>query len=331
MPFLAAFRVLTLITLSLYVFITAVLPVKANRNQSTLPLVVLIVATGLASYGLQFELERGQWNVIALTFALAAVWLFRRGGRQRILAYLLFSVSVQLKLWPLIFILMLVDDWDQWRRNLFRWTALALGNFLLLFLLGSRSFTVIGGYVVSQASTPRIGIHTHSIPTFVRFLQSVAVARGMDWTPLATRSIGIALYVLVIGCLLTIVLVAWRRHERGSNWHLLLACTVGACLLPPVSHDYKLAILAAPMALLLTQPRFSESAPNPVGRSLGLALTLFVLSCSYSSTLYSYATKPPALQNNAPALLIMLLAVVALYVWFPPEPADDDVPDFGSS
>ena len=56
--------------------------------------------TGLTSHGLQFELERGQFNVVAISLCLLAVYIFHYQVKYRHFGYLLFLVAVQLKVYP---------------------------------------------------------------------------------------------------------------------------------------------------------------------------------------------------------------------------------------
>ena len=94
----------------------------------------------LFSYGILFELERGQYDLIAMFLCIAAIYLFHFHPRLRIPAYLLFCIAVQLKIYPLIFIVALIDYSQPVSTHLKRWGALLLANFLLLFMLGLRPF-----------------------------------------------------------------------------------------------------------------------------------------------------------------------------------------------
>ena len=94
----AGYKIFTLIILLSYVLVTLILPRRITKQKGISGFVMLIFATGMISYGLQFELERGQWNLIAFTLSLTAIYLFHNYPRLRWLAYFLFSISVQLKL-----------------------------------------------------------------------------------------------------------------------------------------------------------------------------------------------------------------------------------------
>ena len=88
----------------------------------------LTLVTGLFSYGFQFELKQGQWNLIAFLFSVAAIYLFHQKPKYRWAAYLLFSISVQLKLFPAIFVFTLIDDFTDWKNNAKRIIGLEYSN-----------------------------------------------------------------------------------------------------------------------------------------------------------------------------------------------------------
>jgi hypothetical protein len=116
---LALYRFFTLLTLVSYCLLTFALPLRII-DRRYLSLALLIFVTGLLSYGFQFEMERGQYNVFTFLLCLTSIYIFHYHPRYRILAYILFSISIQLKLYPAIFIVMLVDDWRDWKKIVLR-------------------------------------------------------------------------------------------------------------------------------------------------------------------------------------------------------------------
>jgi hypothetical protein len=318
LPFRVAYVVVAAVSLTCFALATTLLPWKVNRDRMSSALLVLVVATGLVSYGLQFELERGQWNVIAASLAMAAAWLFRGSRRARWTAYVLFTVAVQLKLWPFIFVLMLADDWSAWKANLRRWAVLAVVNAGLFLAFGWQVFLGFTRIVSAKATAPSYNEHNHSIKAFLTYVSHQATLHGIAVSPTVVRGVEIALLALVAACVVTILAVASRRREKAFNSHLLLTLTLGACLVPSVSHDYKLSIVVAPVAVFLTGAQFAGAIPEAARPRWVFAALAFVFALAYSSTLVSYAYKPLAFANNAPVLLTMLVAVTALYVWFPP-------------
>ena len=308
LDFPLAYKLVTLISLVCFIASTILLADSAGRKTPASPLLVLFLTSGLFSYGFQFEIERGQFNLLAMFLCWLAVWLFHHQPGRRLWAYALFSLSVQLKVFPFIFILLLVDDWRDWKGILRRFAWLALVNFCLLFILGGRVFIDFLRALASQTLYPAIWQGNHSIRCFVTQLVDFAVEQG--WTQAANYASAAQLFLLAcLGiCLLLIIWHAFRQNRAGINPHLLLACTLGALLIPSVSHDYKLSILIPPVVGLFVH----ESRLEGVQQYPAVRLLYGVFALVYSSTLFSYSFKPPFLQNNFPALLVLLILTTIL-------------------
>ena len=272
---------------------------------------MLVFVTGFASYGLQFELERGQWNLIAFTFCLSAVYLFHSHPRLRWLAYLFFTFSVQLKLYPAIFVFALVEDGSDWKNNLKRFVGLGLVNLLALFMFGlSPVLNTINYMVQSEAS--HVGRPFNlSISSFIQqilSLRSLPHKRIILWLQANSWLPQFFLFAFFVVCFVIILRQAYKTKSKGLNPSLFLACTLGACLIPALSFDYKLSFLPAAVMLLLPVLRSLEQAGS---RVFIIFLTL-LFSIAYSSLLYSYANKPDILQYNLPALFVLLILCTLL-------------------
>jgi hypothetical protein len=309
LKFQAAYRVVTFISLSCFAAMALVLP--ALRAKQVSPLILLFFISGLFSYGFQFELERGQFNVIAVFLCLLSMWIFHSRRAPSFWAYLPFIGAVQLKIYPFIFVVMFVRNWRDWQGNLKRLAALTAINAALFFALGARVFKDFIAAVQKQTTDLDVWQGNHSIFSFTEYVSRKAAEQGLAWGSLFSSPMKFALLALTLVCIAIIVVQAYRRSEGGLNADLLLACALGALLIPSVSHDYKLSVLAAPavLALLEGERFFSQGHLTPARRFVFIALTLvFVLA--YSSTLFSHLNKPYYLDNNLPALLTMLLIAV---------------------
>ncbi|MEW5938791.1 MAG: glycosyltransferase 87 family protein [Chloroflexota bacterium] len=277
-------------------------------------LILLFFLAGLFSYGFQFELERGQFNVIAFACALTAVYLFHYHEKWRTLAYLLFSLAVQLKLYPAIFVLMLVEDWRDWKGNLKRFAGLGLFNFALLFVLGfdlggqfiSKMIARQGGFVSSRMEDISIGgfVLQLSADGF-GLLSPETTARLAQFSNL----LSVFLLAVFIACLLAVIVRAYKTRQQGMNFSLLAISTLCALVIPAGSFDYKLPLLAAPLALVLADLPVLPALPK---RLASFALTV-LLCLAYWWTQYPSTVKPPLLAKNFPALFVILLAVTALH------------------
>ena len=307
----AGYKAVVLLILLCYILVTSILPQWFNGSKSISALAVLIFITGLVSYGLQFELERCQWNLIAFTFCWIAIYIFHRYPRRRWLAYLFFTISVQLKLFPAIFIFGLIEDWSDWRNNIKRFAGLAIINILALFMFGFGpifiTFKSMGGIEASHVGRP----FNLSISSFVLHLLSLSFLphkriilwlQGNSWLP------QLLLFAYFAVCFLTILKQAYKDKLKGFNPFVLVACTIGACIIPAISFDYKLSFL--PASILLLIPVF-QSFEQEKNKFLFIILTV-LFSIAYSSTLYSYVNKPEIFQYNLPALLVILTIVTIL-------------------
>ncbi len=305
------YRVFTWLNILAFLFLAFYVPMRLAASHRVSPTFVLVLVTGLLSYGLHFELERGQFNVLAMLLCFAAIWVYRQRPGARLLAYALFILAVQLKLYPFIFIVMLIHDWRDWRNNARRLALLALANLGLLFVLGPRVFADFV-YFLRFRLADVVSTTNHSIQSFVHLALQFLTRHGGSWLNAYETLVDAALLLAVGVCLVILVLLSVRQRSDGAiNPYLLLACTLGALVIPAISQDYTLSILVAPMAVLVLSGDGGEAVMKPVLRIACAGLTA-ILWLAYASTLFSYTNKPHFLSNNFPALFVMLLSVTAL-------------------
>lgn len=302
----------TALTLSSVLVLNLLLPLAMTKKENHL-LVYFIFAISIFSYGLQFELETGQFYSIAMMLALAAIYIFQRHPPYRIFAYILFCISIQLKVFPAIFILMFVDDWRDWKTNLKRFAALGLANFLLLFLLGFSYFDSFIQHLINEAATHEIE-YNHSIYAFVANLSASGYGlfdgHALQWIKNNSGLIEIALYLYFLTCLLIVLWNAYWQNVRGVNANLLMICLLGGMMIPAISHDYKLPLLGAPFVLIMSDLQRREGGR---GRIFSMPLVI-IASCAYSATLVPFNARPVYLENAFPLLLIILTVVTVLDV-----------------
>ncbi len=307
-----AYLIITLITLLSYVIVTLVLPIwihpKGNHS-----LIFFLFALGLVSYGLQFELERGQYNVPTFLLGMLAIYIYHYHHKYRYIGYFLFSLAVQLKVFPAIFILMFVKDWRDWKGNLKRFAGIGLFNLALLFILGPRVFNDFFSAITSQLVAPLWTWNgNHSIQAFVFNLmkdgyglvgpETLAVLAG--YSSLITTGL-LAIFAL---CLLLLLVFSFRYNEKGLNPYLLMVCSIGALIIP-TSNDYTLSFLTAPVAVLLAGIPVAHAFKAKYLASFLVAITSF----AFASTLFPFKYKPYFLNNNFPALFVILISITILY------------------
>ena len=296
-----AYHLMTLLTLVCYGLCVLVLPrLLLQHDARRVPGLLMLFFSGLFSYGLHFELERGQCNLLAFTCCLSAIYLFYHQRPLRVLAYFLFCLAVQLKIYPAIFVLLFVEDWRYWRESLGRIVGLAAGNAGLLFVLGPRIFQDFL-QALGRESGSNLWIGNHTLRAFVLL------------APLPYKLFfHILLFGVVAGCLGAMLYRSYRQGIRGFNAPLFLTCTLVALLIPPVSNDYTLVLLTAAMSVAFP---YTNANAKTVTTNLWRRMSTVVyhglltgIAFAYASTLYSFTNKPQILRNNVPALLIMLCA-----------------------
>jgi hypothetical protein len=307
------YYVMTSITLGSMVFSGLVLPSLIVKNQDKTILFLFFVSV-IFSYGFQFELERGQFNVFAFALCLLAIYIFHRHYQFRHLAYLLFSVAAQIKLYPAIFALMFIKDWLDWKGNLLRLVGLGLFNIALFFVLGYQVFVDFMNVLPNLLNSVWIRPYNHSLASFVNDLTSSGLGVFQSETVNVLKDysgfIKIVLLLYYLACLLIVIIRAWKNNETGVNLDLFLVCTIGALIIPSVSIDYKLPLLSPALALALSYNFRSVSKLKQVFTSI----LLFVVSLAYSCTLFSFVHRPVFLGSCFPLFTVILTAITILNV-----------------
>ena len=306
----AYFQLITVLTLVSYAVTSLFIPLSLNKSKRISPILLMFVA-GLFSYGLQFELERGQSNLIAFALALLSIYLFHVYPKLRFFSYILFSLAVQLKIYPAIFIVMLVDNWRDWKTTLIRWAGVGLFNFALLFVLGFDLFQEFLASTLQQQSQLATWNGT-SIRSFVFVLSNTGYSLFSEPVISAagqfSQALALSFMALFFLCFIAIILLAYFRRENGFNPALLLACTVGALIIPTISNDYKLPLLIGPVSILVSAwPVFEKLSKKTLSVFL-----LLILLMAFWSTLYPFKIKAEILHNSMPVLLLILIAVTVV-------------------
>jgi len=286
-----AYRLMIAATLLAYVFLSFLMPLLLGTGRRATTLLVAFLVMGLTSYGLQFELERGQFNLVAVALAFLGIAVSRLRPKLWLLGTALFLVSIQLKVYPIVFAPLFVTKWEDWRRWA-PWIAGVLGaSIALLFVLGPETLGKFIEAIGKQVARPEVWEGNHSGLSFASQVSST-------WAlPLA---IGILLVVFL--CLVLALFVAIRERGASPSPFLVLACTAAALVVPSSSHDYKLALLAGPAVLFL------QACLAPGERSSSTVIragSLAVFSFAYSATLFSYTSRPPLplIGSHIPAIL----------------------------
>jgi hypothetical protein len=167
--------------------------------------------------------------------------------------------------------------------------------------MGYQTFLGFIDFMLEFIPDPGIWIVNHSIISYVS-----NQTNSIEWIRPYLQ-----LFFLIIFCLflLAIIYKTYKGRENGLNPYLLLACTIGALIIPSTSHDYKLSILAGPIAIVLLDIKTNADSRKKI---ISIPL-IFLTSLAYSSIQFSQEYKPIFLQNNFPALMVVLFLVTYLY------------------
>jgi hypothetical protein len=308
--FLTAFQIITGITYIFFCFITLGLPYFLSKGKSLPAFAWLVFGFGLFSYGLLFEIERGQFNLIAMGLAFLAIVIFHKVPRLRWMAYIVFCFSIQLKIYPAIFILFFIDDWKDWKRMLIRWTSLGLANIALLFILGPGIFQkyfnsltrVVSG--IGKSNEPL----NHSVNGLLTFANSY-----LNFSDNTFTIIQLILTFTIIGLIGLCLFISYSRRSILDPF-LLLACTLGALLLPTLSNDYTLAYLVGPAIYLFIHldEKSNEISAKEKKGDFSTVILFGISAFALTGTYFSYLQKPILIQNQFPALLSLLVCTAIL-------------------
>jgi len=307
----ASYYTITLLTLLCHTtsFLLILLLIYKKKKNS---LPVLLFVISLFSYGFQFELERGQFNIIAYSLCLIAIYLYHLDDIYRYPAYFLFAMGVQLKIYPVVLIFMFVKDWRDWRSNIKRFAGIFSLNFLLLFVAGIPIFL---DFLRSASDRQRFATFwdwNHSLNAFVHQLtfdgfglfdpeKLILLGRYQDSLE------KILLFILGL-CLVAIIIQSSVRARNGLNPFLLSVCTILALVIPSTSNDYKLPILTIPMILLWSAIVLPE---NRSKRVLAIFLILIIATANWAVQ-FPLIVRSGFLSRNFPPLFIILIATTIL-------------------
>lgn len=302
------FTAISIVGFFLFAFLVPFL-IAGTQERSN---VLFIFGISIFSYGLQFELERGQFHTLAMLLCISAVYLFHRHPRYRFFAYTLFCMSIQIKIYPALFFVMFVDDWRDWRTNIKRFASLGMANFLLLFLLGYSYFSKFLDHIMaSVVNSPGAWNGNHSITGFLNYISSLDTLFGHPgwpaWVNENATLLSNFLLVYFAVCFLIILANNFRRNTPGIDPLLIMACVLGGLIIPSINQDYTLPLLAAPFALLA-----SERYTRKVNGRIVVILLLIISSFAYTTTLLPFIHKPEYLKNSFPLLIILLTTTTLL-------------------
>ena len=270
---------------------------EAEKASSVLFAVMAFYA--VTSYGFMFSVERGNYDIYAMLFSLVTLWLVIERPTSLWLPVVALSAAAHLKIYPLA-LLPLLFVRHRWRCLL----PLLCVNAVLLLCLGPANMLRFFDQLQAGFQDPLLWFGNHSAASFAK---TVLGPLGYD--------------VLLAGKLCLLLPVAlwcggaallWRRGTFESKAVFLFLLTVPLMhLLPSTSHDYKLVILSAPLAMLLYCLVLDFARKG----SLVDALLVGAVVGSMGFMARSYnVTETLWLKNKYPFILVMQVVVLVTLI-----------------
>ena len=262
-----------------------------------LPLFLLISFLILTSYGFFFSVERGNNDAYAQCAAILGLWLMLRRPEKLWLQALAFSVAAHLKLYPAI--LFLLPLWQHGRRSLL---PLVVINALLLLSTGPANAVEFAEVMVRYAGQPFLWVGNHSAASFSLLVNGYLIPHvGLQLPTLVFYLLPAALWLLGAFTL-------WRKgfSPGGAVWLFILSVPMMS-VIPSTSHDYKLVLIGAPVAMVFSRLIFDYATLDERVRLLQIGAVMVLMLFLTRS----YTMLPPLLGNKYP----FLLALELVFVW----------------
>jgi hypothetical protein len=252
----------------------------------------------LTSYGVMFEIERGQIDLYALFFALLAVWLLLRPPvGSPWWPSLSLALAVNLKAYPAVLGVVVL-----WR---YRWRAvvpLLVTNVLLFVAAGPGN---VKRFIATQSGlesgTQSLGWVNHSAVSLAFTLHRMD-SSWPAWLGICLLAVSAAVWVA------TLVVVMKRGWDDRRAVLVAAACIPVMCTFPSISNDYKLVLLVFPLVVLAAETAVARRDGGRLWAVMFMAVALEFFLLARSSRLAA-----PSLQDSK-FVLILGLQVLLLVV-----------------
>jgi hypothetical protein len=299
-PYLVIQLVYKLITFAnLIIFISLIYLFKDNLN------VIFILLISVISYPFIHEIERGQWNFICSALIFAGILT-----KIPVVAFLCFTLAFQLKIFPLLFLPLLLN------RRFFRFKFIiffAMVNIGLFSILGLDEFIVFINTQILNSSVYVDGWEMNpSIDSFIHLLGTV----------LGYKIPHILKWLLLVPILGSIFLQTRKMKTSTDEKNIFLLISIFIVLAIPLSYDYRLSILIIPFAWIMSCPKYSNLSKSTLEKCILYFIYLYLMvKVSYVAHGFVSFTKHlyPFLSNSQSDMLSQLLGsrFLPLYaLWF---------------
>jgi len=211
-------------------------------NLYSLLIFFLMLFYTLSSYGFIFSIERGNFDSIAIFFCMLSIYLTIKKPNSLWLQVLFLSIATHLKIYPAALFLVLFVKHG---KKLI--VPSLIINFLLLVSLGLKNAMLYINIIKHYSLSPGIWIGNHSGYSFAYELIDVFSEYRHLLPYLRWSFLIIPLIVWIISSALSIKLL---KNDIRILYLTMVSIPL-MCLLPTVSHDYKLVILSVPLLIMI--------------------------------------------------------------------------------
>jgi hypothetical protein len=268
-----------------------------------IPLFCLLSFWLVTSYGFLFSIERGNFDIYTGLAAITGLWMMVRRPSSVWLQVLCFSIAAHLKVYPAILFVLVV-----WKHGWKSLLPLGVVNLVLLLSLGPANVVNFVRSVTGAVEAPYIWVGNHSAAAFGALVNNYLGERGLGWVPPWLFYL-LPIGLWIFGCLL---LVRRGYSNAGAIWLYALSVPM-MNLMPATSHDYKLVLLAAPLALSLLFVTWEFAAS---GRLVRL-LQIVAVGALAAMLALAYTRLPTVLEDKYPFILALQAVIVWIFVTRP--------------
>ena len=214
----------------------------SKNNERILSLIVVVYGSMiLIGYPFEFAVERGNYDSFAILLTLLALWIFVSSPKKIWWVVLYLSLATHLKVYPAI---LFIVFFSYYKKNII--LPFFIINFLLSICLGPNVLLNFLKALIKFNDQPYIWIGNHSAISFATLLQNYLPVIPLTWDKI---------FIIIPALLwISVVLLQYMSQSGKSylNYMLLFSVTLPlTCIIPSVSHDYKLVVLLPGIILFL--------------------------------------------------------------------------------
>lgn len=277
---------------------------KYNYSNESVILSLAFLFLGAFSYGLQFEIERGQWNLIAFFFVVIGIMLVKENSAKKYKKYIGYGaliIASQIKIWPLIYIMPFIYCESTFQRKIKYLLSFLILNTALLYIFGAQGANEFIHNISRLSGEKNLGPAQTSLAAFLWCIKNEHFYFEEYFSIFAIISIAIIFFH---------VLFTTFFGRKNNLETLIFLCTLLGLLIPAHGNDYKLSLL--PLNLVFLIPFFCSRIGKSISSDFLISLIIFFVFITFFS--FSVRPKNVLLQNTVFSLLLSGMSVCFLYI-----------------